>query len=198
MHAKKSDSAPTVFLFQSTEVRTIDRDGQVWFVASDIAKALGYRDAINMTRVLDDDEADTHIMSTRSENGTIQSREVTIISESGLFHALLKSRKREAKPFRRWITQEVLPEIRRTGGYSSSVSPSPAVPAMPGSPGSKMLLTLEADGRYQVKQLAQGAMVATVGEIVEYLEKHGYLLVRRVSGDERLVFEEAGKDAGTG
>lgn len=198
MHAQKSDSAPAVFLFQSTEVRTIDRDGQVWFVASDIAKALGYRDAINMTRVLDDDEADTHIMSTRSENGTIQSREVTIISESGLFHALLKSRKREAKPFRRWVTQEVLPEIRRTGGYTPSVSPSPAVPALPGSPGSKMLLTLEADGRYQVKQLAQGAMVATVGEIVEYLEKHGYLLVRRVSGDERLVFEEAGKDAGTG
>ncbi|MBU2740049.1 BRO-N domain-containing protein [Acidithiobacillus concretivorus] len=195
MSPKKSDSAPTVFLFQSTEVRTVDRDGQIWFVAGDIAKVLGYRDAINMTRVLDDDEADTHIMSTRSENGTIQSREVTIISESGLFHALLKSRKREAKPFRRWITQEVLPEIRRTGGYTPSVSPSPA---LPGSPGSKMLLTLCQDGRYEMKPLAQGAMVATVGEIVEYLEKHGYLLVRRVSGDERLVFEEAGKDAGTG
>ncbi|MBE7562711.1 hypothetical protein H7F10_07045 [Acidithiobacillus sp. HP-6] len=197
MKAKKSDSAPNVFLFQSTEVRTIEQDGQVWFVAGDIAKALGYRDAINMTRVLDDDEADTHIMSTRSENGTIQTREVTIISESGLFHALLKSRKREAKPFRRWVTLEVLPEIRRTGSYAPS-APSPAVPALPGSPGSKMLLTLETDGRYQVKQLAQGAMVATVGEIVEYLEKHGYLLVRRVSGDERLVFEEAGKDTGIG
>jgi hypothetical protein len=56
------------------------------------------------------------------------------------------------------------------------------------------LLTLCQDGRYEMKPLAQGAMVATVGEIVEYLEKHGYLLVKRVSGDERLVFEEVGKE----
>ena len=89
---------PAVFLFHSTEVRTVDRDGQVWFVAGDIAKALGYRDALNMTRVLDEDEADTHIMRTRSEDGTLQTREVTIISESGLYHALLKSRKPQAKP----------------------------------------------------------------------------------------------------
>jgi Prophage antirepressor len=110
MNNPKKDSVPAVFLFQSTEVRAVDRDGQIWFVASDVAKALGYRDAMNMTRVLDPDEKGTHIMSTLGGD-----QQVAIISESGLFHALLKSRKREAKPFRRWVTQEVLPEIRRTG-----------------------------------------------------------------------------------
>ncbi len=104
---------PATFQFGSTEVRTVDRDGQVWFVAGDVAKALNYADAVQMTRVLDDDEADLHTMQIRSENGTLQTREVTILSESGLYHALLKSRKPQARPFRRWVTQEVLPAIRR-------------------------------------------------------------------------------------
>ena len=113
---------PAVFQFHSTEVRTVDRDGQVWFIASDIAKALNYSETKDMTRFLDEDEADRHIMPVRSENGTLQTREVTIISESGLYHALLKSRKREAKPFRKWVTAEVLPAIRRSGGYGGSAS----------------------------------------------------------------------------
>ncbi|MDD3759791.1 MAG: Bro-N domain-containing protein [Acidithiobacillus sp.] len=104
---------PATFHFHSIEVRTLDRDGQVWFVAGDVAKALGYADAVQLTRILDDDEAALHTMQIRSENGTIQTREVTILSESGLYHALLKSRKPEARPFRRWVTQEVLPAIRR-------------------------------------------------------------------------------------
>ena len=89
-----------VFQFHTTEVRTVLRDGQVWFVASDVAQALGYAEAYDMTRFLDEDEAAPHIVRIRSENGTIQTREVTIISESGLYHALLKSRKPEAVPSR--------------------------------------------------------------------------------------------------
>ena len=113
---------PAIFQFHSTEVRTVDRDGQIWFVASDIAKALNYADAVHLTRVLDEDEAALHNVETRSENGTLQTREVTIISESGLYHALLKSRKPQARPFRRWVTQEVLPAIRRSVGYGGSAS----------------------------------------------------------------------------
>jgi len=112
--------SPVTFQFHSVEVRTVDRDGQVWFVAGDVAMALGYSETKDMTRFLDEDEADRHIMPVRSENGTLQTREVTIISESGLYHALLKSRKREAKPFRKWVTSEVLPTIRRSGGYRAA------------------------------------------------------------------------------
>ena len=99
-------AAPVVFQFYSTEVRTLDRDGQVWFVASDVAQVLGYRDALNMARWLDEDEKGTQLVSTLGGDQT-----VTILSESGLYHALLKSRRPEAKPFRRWVTQEVLPAI---------------------------------------------------------------------------------------
>lgn len=109
------------FQFEAHAVRVIEDDtGQVWFVASDVAQALGYRDALNMARWLDADEADTHNVSIRSENGVTQDREVTIISESGLYHAILKSRKPEAKTFRRWVTHEVLPALRKTGKYTMS------------------------------------------------------------------------------
>lgn len=112
-----SASAPTIFNFRSTEVRALVLEGEAWFVASDVAKALGYPEAKDMTRILDEDEAGRHIVPVRSENGVEQNREVTIINESGLYHAVLKSRKPEAKPFRKWVTAEVLPTIRKTGQY---------------------------------------------------------------------------------
>jgi len=119
-HPALSASAPTIFNFRSTEVRTLVLDGEVWFVASDVAKALGYPEAKDMTRILDEDEAGRHIVPVRSENGVEQNREVTIVNESGLYHAVLKSRKPEAKPFRKWVTSEVLPAIRKTGQYAAT------------------------------------------------------------------------------
>lgn len=67
-----------------------------------------------MSRWLDDDEKDAQIVPTLGCNQT-----VSTISESGLYHALFKSRRPEAKPFRRWVTHEVLPALRRTGTYST-------------------------------------------------------------------------------
>jgi prophage antirepressor-like protein len=117
-------SAPTVFNFRSTEVRTLVLDGEVWFVASDVAKALSYRNADDMTRMLDEDERGTHIVRTVTTNqhGTTseQDNTVIVINESGLYHAVLKSRKPEAKPFRKWVTSEVLPAIRKTGQYAAT------------------------------------------------------------------------------
>ena len=114
----------SVFNFRTTEVRTVVRDGEAWFVASDIAKALNYRDAEKMARMLDDDERGTHIVGTVSTNqhGTAseQSNTVIVINESGMYHAVLKSRKPEAKPFRKWVTSEVLPTIRKTGRYEAA------------------------------------------------------------------------------
>ena len=102
----------TLFKFGELAVRVIERNGEPLFVASDIAQALEYRDALNMVRILDDDEKGTHNMSTLGGE-----QEVTVITESGLHHAVLKSRKPEAKRLRKWVTSEVLPAIRKTGSY---------------------------------------------------------------------------------
>ena len=108
----QATQAPAVFTFRSINVRAITISGEPWFVASDVAKAMSFRDSANMVRILDEDEKGTHAVSTPS--GT---QMMTVISESGLFHAALKSRKPEAATFRKWVTSEVLPAIRRTGRY---------------------------------------------------------------------------------
>lgn len=112
------------FQYQSFNIRATEIDGQPWFVAMDVAESLGYADAWSMTRRLDDDEIrdlqdggfKIHIMSEESgsHGGT---RRMTLINESGLYSAILGSIKPEAKVFKKWVTSEVLPMIRRTGGY---------------------------------------------------------------------------------
>lgn len=98
------------------QVRTvIDEQGEPWFVASDVCKALGIDNTA--TRRLDDDEkAPLRLMQT-SSNGVEQGREVSIINEPGLYTLVLGSRKPEAKVFKRWITHEVIPSLRHNGGY---------------------------------------------------------------------------------
>ena len=170
------------FSFKNIQVRTVDRDGQIWFVASDVAKALGYAETKDMTRFLDEDEADRHNVPVRSENGTLQTREVTIISESGLYHALLKSRKREAKPFRKWVTAEVLPAIRRSGRYAVPQDHTPSL--VP--PGTKLLLTFEADGRCRAEPVPEGAMVVTARQLAEIVEANGYILAKPIDQEFKL------------
>lgn len=109
------------FEFEGNKIRTLADGDTVIFVASDIAKILGYRDAANLTRNLDDDEKGTHEVSTPSGM-----QNMTILTESGLYRAILnreaayvKDTEAQAfvKRFQRWVTHEVLPSIRRHGGY---------------------------------------------------------------------------------
>lgn len=100
------------FQFDAHEVRTLLIDDQPWFVASDVAAALQYREAKDMARNLDDDEKGRQIVPTLGGD-----QELTVINESGLYSAILRSRKAEAKRFKKWVTAEVLPAIRRTGRY---------------------------------------------------------------------------------
>lgn len=101
------------FEFDGAEVRTILIDDELWFVASDIAKILGYRDASNMARRLDDEDKGTRPVSTLRGN-----QEMTVINEPGLYVAVLGSHVEGAKKFKRWVTAEVLPAIRKSGSYS--------------------------------------------------------------------------------
>lgn len=101
------------FTYEDTSVRAVaTEDGTPWFVASDVAKILGYRMASDMTRRLDEDERGTR--SVRTLGGT---QEMTVITESGLYSAILGSKVEGARQFKRWVTHEVLPSIRKRGGY---------------------------------------------------------------------------------
>lgn len=96
-------------------IRAVSENGEPWFVASDVAKALGYRMASDMNRRLDDDEKGTRSM--RTPGGT---QGLTVVNEPGLYNAVLGSKLPEAKAFKRWVVHEVLPAIRKTGGYMAA------------------------------------------------------------------------------
>lgn len=111
-------TAPTLFNFRGSDVRVVTAgDGEPRWVATDVAKILGYRDAPTMVRNLRAQQAATQILRTRSANGVEQTREVTVITEAGLYSAILKSRRPEAVEFEDWVTSEVLPSIRKHGAY---------------------------------------------------------------------------------
>ncbi|WXL27777.1 BRO family protein [Ectopseudomonas mendocina] len=108
-----------LFQFDARVIRTLLIDEQPWFVASDVSSALKYRIAGDMTRNLDDDEKGTQIVRTPGGD-----QEMLVINESGLYTAILRSRKTEAKRFKRWVTAEILPAIRKYGFYAVSPSKS--------------------------------------------------------------------------
>ena len=111
-----------IFQYQDQPVRTVQRDGEPWFVLKDVCAVLGLESAHKVAERLDGDE--------RNQIPLIDSlgrrQETTVINESGLYNVILRSDKPEARPFRKWVTGEVLPSIRKTGGYISgqdSLSP---------------------------------------------------------------------------
>ena len=100
--------------FRGCGVRTVMKDGEPWFVAADVCSVLEHTDASKAVARLDDDEKGPTIVRTPGGDQT-----VIAISESGLHSLILTSRKPQAKAFRRWVTGEVLPSIRRTGRYDA-------------------------------------------------------------------------------
>lgn len=100
------------FDFEGSPVRAGMSDEEPWFVASDIAQALGYSATSAMTRTLDDDEKGVQILHTPGGD-----QQMVVVTESGMYAAVLGSRVPDAKRFKRWVTHEVLPAIRKTGSY---------------------------------------------------------------------------------
>lgn len=109
----------TTFNFNSTNVRTVtDEQGNPWFIAADVCKVLEIGNVSQAVSRLDDDEKSDITTNDTSSNGVTQKRSMTIVNESGLYSLIMKSRKPEAKAFKKWVTSEVLPSIRKTGSYS--------------------------------------------------------------------------------
>lgn len=116
----QSASSPAVFDFQSHQVRIVTRNGEPWFVASDVCNALGYSNTSKAVGDhLDADERASEMVPTPNAPLGVPTN---IISESGLYALVLRSRKPEARKFAKWVTSEVLPAIRKTGAYSATAS----------------------------------------------------------------------------
>lgn len=110
------------FDFNSNSIRVVEIDGEPWFVAADVCGVLSLTNPSMAIKALDDDE----VTLSQIEGSH---RKTNIINESGLFALILRSDKPEAKPFRKWVTSDVLPTIRKTGGYGNVVAFDPEDPA---------------------------------------------------------------------
>lgn len=122
-----------LFKFEGKEVRTLKIDGEPWFVGKDLTDILGYS---NSRKALKDhvDKEDQQILTSRNvtlEN--IPNRGLTAVNESGMFSLVLSSQLPTAKKFKRWVTSEVLPDIRKTGSYQ-----------LPQTPEARLKLAMEA------------------------------------------------------
>lgn len=167
---------------QFGEVRTIAKDGEPWFVAADVCKALEIGNPTDAIRRLDTDER-TLVSIEGASNGL----PVNAVSEAGLYTLVLGSRKLEAKAFKRWITHEVIPTIRRHGAYATETTIESII-ADPES-GIKLLQALKAEQerRKEVEALAEkqkpkvlfaDAVAASdnsilVGELAKILRQNG-------------------------
>jgi len=99
-----------VFNYGKSPIRTVNKDGETWWVLKDVCEVLEIANATDVAKRLDEDEV------TRLNLGG-RTGITNIINESGLYNVILRSDKPQAKPFRKWVTSEVLPSIRKTGSY---------------------------------------------------------------------------------
>ena len=102
-----------VWNYESSEIRTVQINGKPWFVLSDVCKVLELSSPHKVAERLDGDEKGRNQIPTL---GGVQ--EMAVVNESGLYTVILRSDKPQAKPFRKWVTSEVLPSIRKHGSYS--------------------------------------------------------------------------------
>lgn len=102
-----------IFKYENNDVRTVEINGEPWFVLKDVCGVLGLSNHKVTAQRLDRDE----VSQTYLTDSIGRKQETTVINESGLYSVILRSDKPEAKPFRKWVTSEVLPSIRKNGGY---------------------------------------------------------------------------------
>lgn len=187
-----------VFNFRDSEVRTIVRDGEPWWVANDVCRILDISEAHRSLASLDDDEKGRHTVTTHGGP-----QEMTVINESGLYSLILRSRKKEAKVFKKWVTSEVLPSIRKTGSYMAPSHPvrnavtevdrmagmiNQVVPALAGRITEVSTKQLEMDDRLSAVEERQKATDPRAIEIrMKYLESCKTLLVFGTKGKPQAI-----------
>lgn len=144
-------SALDLFTYEGQQVRTVVVDGEPWFVAADVCSVLEIGNPTQAMTRLDDDER------TLISN---EGRQINAVSEPGLYGLILGSRKPEARAFKRWIKHEVLPAIRRTGGYGQT-----NVDQIPRATLAQMILDSEAEKAAAIEQRDAAETLAAEREI---------------------------------
>ena len=179
-----------VFKNQSFGVRGGLIDGEPYFVAMDIAKALDYSDTEAMTRRLEDDEVQTLQVVGFGNRG------VNFINESGLYNAIIGSKKQEAKQFKKWVTSEVLPSIRKHGMYATEVT----IEKMISNPdfAIQLLTTLKEEKTKRVEAERRNAILMhtnktyTTTEIAKELGFKSANMLNKMLSDLKVQFKQNG------
>lgn len=208
-------SAVELFAYADHQVRVVLVDGEPWFVLADLARVLEIVDVSRLASRLDDEVRQTHPIS----DSLGRTQQTTVVNEPGMYEVVIRSDKPEAVAFRRWITSEVLPAIRRTGSYSTSPAPAlegPELLAHAVIEAQKMLAAadkriaelepkaevadklLDAEGDLSVRDAAQSLTRAGIklGErrLFAELDRRGW--IRRAVGDGRYRVMQCAIDAG--
>lgn len=102
----------TIFNYGESPIRTLQNDGEIWWMLADVCKVLEIKNPRNVAARLDDDEKGVRLVDTLGG-----AQNITVINEPGLYSVILRSDKPEAKQFKRWVTHDVLPSIRKNGSY---------------------------------------------------------------------------------
>ena len=180
-----------VKVYKNSPVRIVEKDGEPWFVARDVCKVLEITKVDAAIRNLDADEKGAHTVSTPGGN-----QEMTIVSEAGLYSLILRSRKPEAKAFKRWVTHEVLPSIRKTGAYLSPGMSNEQVKALVATLEEEMYRRIQAENRLakleaHAEELARSAIPATpFGELSQKTGRPRTCLVRNYLRSAQEVKQE--------
>lgn len=152
----------TKWTFEGAEVRTVMVEGEPYFVGKDVAQVLGYT---NPQKAIRDhvDEEDKTVNESFTVNGTA----IVLINESGLYSLVLSSKLPTAKAFKRWVTSEVLPTIRKTGSYGISAYADL-------SPQLQLLIAIETEQRKQQKAIEEmNSRLDNIGEVIA-LDVHSW------------------------
>lgn len=152
-----SSSALTVFSYGQDEVRTMLVENQPWFASLDVCKILDIADHKTAMNRLDDDEKGVHTMHTPGGN-----QSMLCVNEPGLYHLIFTSRKEEARAFRKWVTGEVLPSIRKTGAYA-------VVPAQEPALNMRAMERMIASLRREIRQVQPGGVHITRRELEAHI-----------------------------
>ena len=180
-----------VKVYKNSPVRIVEKGGEPWFVAKDVCDILALGNPRSSIALLDEDERGVHSMDTPSGK-----QEMGIISEAGLYSLILRSRKPEAKAFKRWVTQEVLPSIRKTGAYLSPGMSNEQVKALVATLEEEMYRRIQAENRLakleaHAEELARSAIPATpFGELSQKTSRPRTCLVRNYLRSAQEVKQE--------
>lgn len=174
------------YFFNTHLVRVALVDGEPRFLAADLARVLGYRDASKATRYLMADEKGA--LNWGTPGGT---QEMAVVTEAGLYSLIIRSRRPEAQAFKRWVTHEVLPTIRKTGGYQMAPAPAFEVPKT-------LAGALALAAKIEAERETLACTVAAQADDIAYLEPRAAFADRVAVAEGCHTIAAAAKVFGTG